>query len=72
MGLFKCNHDWKLYKESNILQFDDYGYPLRLSIMKCSKCQKYDQQWNDIPIEETEELRTGESFLLEWKKPVYQ
>lgn len=69
MGLFKrkCDHEWEINQESNALQFDSYGYPLRLCIVKCSKCGKYDQQWIDVAREHAEELRTGESFLLEWR-----
>ena len=36
-------------------------------MLKCSKCEKYDQHWIDVDISEAEELRTGESVLVEWK-----
>lgn len=68
MRLFECNHQWEITKRSNALQQDDMGYPLRLFICKCSKCGKYDQQWIDVAEKELEELKTGESFLLEWRK----
>ena len=66
MRLFKkeCNHKWEFYQKSNVLQLDDMGYPLRLFIMKCSKCGKYDQMWIDVAEEEADELNTGESVLL--------
>lgn len=68
MRLFKCNHKWEITERSNALQQDDMGYPLRLFICKCSKCGKYDQQWIDVAEKELEELKTGKSFLLEWRK----
>jgi hypothetical protein len=42
------------------------GYPLRLFIVKCSKCGKSDQHWIDVAKKELEELDTGESVLLKW------
>ena len=62
----KCEHDWHVEKKSNALQLDSMGYPLRLYICKCSKCGARDQQWLDVAEEETDELKTGESFLLGW------
>jgi hypothetical protein len=67
MGLFRCSHDWHITERSNVLQLDDLGYPLRLFIVKCSKCNKYDQQWIDVDESELEELKTGESVLLKWQ-----
>ena len=67
MGLFKCNHNWEITERSNVLQLDDMGYPLRLFIVKCSKCGKSDQQWIDVAEEELEELDTGKSVLLKWQ-----
>jgi hypothetical protein len=49
------------------MQLDDMGYPLRLFIVKCSKCGKFEQQWIDVSEEELEELETGKSTLLEWE-----
>lgn len=67
MGLFKCNHNWKITERSNVLQLDDMGYPLRLFIVECSKCGKSDQQWIDVSKEELKELDTGKSVLLKWQ-----
>lgn len=64
--LFKCNHNWQIDKRSNTIQSDDMGYPLRLFIVKCSKCGKSDQHWINVPAEEIEELKTGKSVLLKW------
>lgn len=63
-----CKHDWHIIERSNILQQDSMGYPLRLFIVKCSKCGKSDQWWIDVAVEELEELKTGESILLKWQK----
>ena len=67
MRLFGCNHDWKAEKRSNAIQLDDMGYPLRLFIVRCSKCGKFDQHWIDVSTKELEELKTSESFLLKWR-----
>lgn len=67
MRLFKCNHNWKVEKRSNAIQLDDMGYPLRLFIVRCSKCGKYDQHWIDVNEKELEELKTGKSVLLRWQ-----
>ena len=68
MRLFKCNHKWHITEMSNAIQQDNMGYPLRLFIVECTKCGKSDQQWIDVAEECLNELKTGESFLLEWKK----
>lgn len=65
--LFGCNHNWQITKRSNALQQDDMGYPLRLCILKCSKCGKSDQMWIDVAEEALQELETGESVLLTWE-----
>lgn len=69
MKLFKrqCKHNYQVYQKSNVLQQDEMGYPLRLFIFKCSKCGKFKQMWIDVPEEELEELKTGESVLLKWQ-----
>lgn len=64
MKLFKCKHKWELEKRSNMLQQDSMGYPLRLFILKCSKCGESKQMWIDVGVEELEELKTGESVLV--------
>lgn len=67
MRLFKCKHDWIITEKSNALQLDDMGYPLRLCIEKCLKCGESKQSWIDVPLERTNELKTGESVLVTWK-----
>ena len=62
----KCNHKYKIYQRSNMLQQDSMGYPLRLFICRCEKCGKSKQMWIDVPVEQLEELKTGESVLVEW------
>ena len=68
MRLFKCNHDWRVTYVSNVLQQDSMGYPLRLCIVECAKCGKSDQQWFDVSEKRLDEIETGESFLIEWRK----
>lgn len=65
MRLFRCKHEWE-YERSNALQLDCMGYPLRLFIMKCSKCGKSKQEWVDVGIEELDLLETGEAVLVKW------
>lgn len=68
--LFKCNHNWEIFKRSNALQLDDMGYPLRLFIYKCAKCGKSEQRWVDVPLEELagafDELKADKSVLVKW------
>ena len=66
MGLFGCRHNWEVIEKSNVIQQDDMGYPLRLFIVKCTKCGKTDQHWIDVNEKELKELETGESILLKW------
>ena len=68
MKFFECNHKYVITEASNVLQVDDMGYPLRLFIVKCSKCSNTDQQWIDVPKKELDELQTGKSVLLKWSK----
>ena len=42
-----CGHQWNLKERSNVIQFDDMGYPLRLFICECDRCKKNDQMWID-------------------------
>ena len=66
MGLFKCNHTWVIDQRSNVIQQDNMGYPLRLFLCRCAKCNKLEQQWIDVNEDELEELETGKSVLLKW------
>lgn len=71
MGLFKkivCDHDYRITEYSNALQQDEMGYPLRLCICKCEKCEKSEQQWIDVGEKALEELDSGKSFLVKWEK----
>lgn len=63
----KCEHKWKVVERSNALQLDHMGYPLRLCLVKCENCGKWDQMWIDVPIEEFDEVKDEKSFLLTWK-----
>lgn len=61
-----CNHKFEFYEASNILQQDDMGYPLRLYMMKCSKCEKYEYRWVDVSESVLDEIESGKSVLLKW------
>lgn len=40
-------HNWQIKERSNVIQYDDMGYPLRLFIIECSKCKQSRQEWID-------------------------
>lgn len=56
-------HDWKLKERSNVIQFDEMGYPLRLFICECSKCGKSEQMWFDS-------TECKKDVVLEWSREV--
>lgn len=66
MGLFKCRHDWRVHRKSNVLQMDCMGMPLRLYSIICVKCGELTQEWVDVHESVLKELETGESVLLKW------
>lgn len=50
-----CNwrgHKWKMSERSNVIQYDNMGYPLRLCIYKCERCGASQQLWVDTVVEE--------------------
>lgn len=36
----KHKHQWRITQVSNVIQLDDFGYPLRLCIEKCDICEQ--------------------------------
>ena len=46
--LFHRHNFNKVAYKSNVVQFDDMGYPLRLYITKCD-CGMTNQEWIDVP-----------------------
>lgn len=63
----KHKHQWKISEASNIIQIDEFGYPLRLYIEKCEICNKSNHVWIDVSEEALKELETGESVLCKWR-----
>ena len=60
-----CNifgHDWMIKERSNVVQFDNMGEPLRLFIVKCSKCGESRQEWIDSYYSE------GNDVVCKWKE----
>jgi hypothetical protein len=43
----RCTHQWEIDCRSNVVQLDGMGYVLRLCIVKCRNCGKYEQKWLD-------------------------
>lgn len=71
MKFFRCHikgHDWVVTDRSNVIQQDDMGYPLRLCILKCKRCGKYDQKWLDTNISALDEVENGNFVLLKRAK----
>lgn len=62
----RCKHNFVRTHRSNVLQLDDFGYPLRLFITTCTKCGCSQQQWFDVSSSEMDELGSGKSTLLRW------
>ena len=46
-------HNWKIKERSNIIQYDNMGYALRLFLCKCS-CGKTKQIWIDSTESESD------------------
>ena len=66
MQLKKLSHRHNFNKfayTSNVVQFDNMGYPLRLCIMKCD-CGMTNQEWVDVP----ESSVTNKDVILKWKR----
>ena len=40
-------HEWMIKQRSNVIQYDDMGYPLRLFTCECEYCMKSEQMWID-------------------------
>ena len=62
-----CRHDWQIHQRSNVIQQDFMGYPLRLFMLKCTKCSESRQEWIDVAENQLAELETGKSVLLKWE-----
>ena len=59
--LFHRHNFNKVAYKSNVVQFDDMGYPLRLYITKCD-CGMTNQEWIDVP----ENSVTDKDVVLKW------
>ena len=57
-------HRWMIKERSNVIQFDNMGYPLRLFIIECSKCKQSRQEWID-----SSECSTD--VVCKWEKEFY-
>ena len=40
-------HEWMIKQRSNVIQYDDMGYPSRLFTCECEYCMKSEQMWID-------------------------
>jgi len=57
-------HQWRIKQRSNVIQYDDMGYPLRLFICECKYCMKSEQMW----IDSTE---CKNDVVLQWSNDAY-
>ena len=59
MAIF-CRHPKSvIVAKSNVIQFDQSGFPMRLETMECLICGKKYYAWNYIKKSELDELSTG-------------
>lgn len=67
MGIFKKKHtcNFEISQTSNVVHFDEMGYPLRLVIVKCRDCGKTEQWWIDTG--KRYELKKGD-VKCQWTK----
>jgi hypothetical protein len=66
MAIF-CRHPKSvIVAKSNVIQFDQSGFPMRLETMECLICGKKYYAWNYIKKSELDELSTGKSVLCKW------
>ena len=57
----------KITETSNVIQFDDLGYPLMLCITKCPICGRSKQEWYDISAQYYTKMK-DELVECKWKK----
>ena len=56
-------HKMEITERSNIIQYDDMGYPLRLCICTCVKCGASEQMWLD-----TLNRTNADDVVIKWRK----
>lgn len=67
MAIF-CKHPKSvIFAKSNVIQFDQVGFPMRLETLECLICGKKYYAWNYIKESELDELSTGKSVLCKWE-----
>ena len=67
MAIF-CRHPKSvIVAKSNVIQFDQSGFPMRLETMECLICGKWYFDCNYIKNSILDELSTGKSVLCKWE-----
>ena len=56
-----CGEELSIISRSNVIQFDEMGYPLRLCIVRTNKEPYTDQMWIDT-------TQRPNDIVLEWEK----
>lgn len=46
-----CDHDWKIIRAFDILEFNDAGYPKMLCLLQCQNCKMMKLEFVEIPPE---------------------
>lgn len=59
-----CKHKYALAELSNVIQYDEMGYPLLLCAVQCRRCGHVKQIWNDVPMD-YEKSHPG-TVVLKW------
>ena len=52
----KCKHEYVRTHISNVIQYDDLGYPLRLCIFECKHCKSSKQEWYDTVERDADQI----------------
>lgn len=60
----RCDHNYEIAERSNVIQYDDMGYPSRLFICKCTKCGKSNQRWIAVTFWN---IRDDNVVVLKWE-----
>lgn len=47
--LHGCDHDWRVIRTSDIVEFDDAGFPKVLCLKQCEKCKMMKLEFVEVP-----------------------
>ena len=44
-----CDHDWRIVRSSDIVEFDDAGFPKVICLKHCDKCKMMKLEFVEVP-----------------------